>query len=70
VRLHLPEAGAVRIEIIGATGQRIGTAFSGTLNRGVHQVAINDQTSRLPAGLFFVRVTTAMGNKTLKLHVP
>jgi len=70
VRLHLPEAGAVRIEIIGATGQRIGTAFSGTLNRGVHQVAINDQTSRLPAGLFFVLVTTAMGNKTLKLHVP
>ncbi len=63
----MPEAGTVQVEIWNMSGQRVGTMVTGTLARGTHQVPLQEKVAGLASGVYWIRLETKNGSKTLKL---
>ncbi|HEX8385373.1 MAG TPA: T9SS type A sorting domain-containing protein [Rubricoccaceae bacterium] len=54
VRLTLPEAGPVRVSVVDALGREVAVPLDGVRAAGAHAVPLD--TSRLPAGVYVVRL--------------
>lgn len=61
IRFSAP-AGAARVDVYDVLGRRLATPFDGTVSDGETSVSIDG--TGLPAGPYFVRVTTATGVST------
>jgi len=67
IELYMPETGKLDAGIWNIAGQRIATAYSGTMSRGVQFIPIGQQIRKLPPGLYWIRIDTKKDNKTIKL---
>ncbi|MEI6945608.1 T9SS type A sorting domain-containing protein [Paraflavisolibacter sp. H34] len=68
VRFSLPTSGAYTLTLYDLTGARLSVLQQGWARSGqVYTVAVDG--SRLPGGMYLVRLQTAGGSKTLKLPV-
>jgi hypothetical protein len=67
LRLGLPSAGHVRVEIIDVSGRRIRMLADASLAAGAHVLAwdgTSDQRRRVPAGVYFARGQFDSGEAT------
>jgi hypothetical protein len=64
IRYVLPQASSVRLEAFDRAGRRFATLASGLASAGSHS-AIWD-TRNAPAGIYFLRLTAASGQRSLK----
>jgi aminopeptidase N len=60
IRLTLPEAGHIRVDIFNMLGQKIETLYDGNMSAGEKEIVWNG--SRAASGIYFYRVTS--GNRT------
>lgn len=64
IRYSLPAAGAARVDIVDARGARVRTLFSGSQERGDHELAWDGRDAagrRVAAGIYFVNVQSGAG---------
>ncbi len=72
VRYHLPQSGAVEIDIWDATGRKIRSLLSGWQLAGDHRVpwdGTDDRGRRMPGGSYFVRLQTEDGELSRKVVI-
>lgn len=70
VPFALPTAGHVRLTLHDLTGRRVATLLDGPTAAGSHDVRWNGRDAdgaRAPAGIYFVRLATATGERTTRL---
>lgn len=70
IRLSLPRADHVRVEIFDAAGRSVRRVLDGALPSGAHAVrwdGLDMRGAATPAGVFFARVSTSAGEETEKL---
>ena len=68
--LALPLRGAVRLVVYDLAGRRVATPVEGVLEAGVRRIKWNgrgDQGTRLGPAIYFAKLTTPAGSRTLKL---
>ena len=62
----------IKLEIYNLRGQKINTLFSGNMEEGNHKLLWNgmdDKGSSVASGIYFVRLTGAVGTQNMKLMV-
>lgn len=72
MHLVLPTAGTVRLSIHDANGRAVRVVADGVLAAGAHQLSWggSDAAGRLvPTGVYFARLDTAGGTRSLKLFI-
>jgi hypothetical protein len=65
----VPASGRTRLEVYNVAGRKVATLASGSLEAGRHQITWNGRTSQggfLSRGVYFGRLTTTEGAKTVK----
>jgi hypothetical protein len=65
----VPASGTTRLEVYNVAGRKVATLASGSLEAGRHQITWNGRTSQggfLSRGVYFGRLTTTEGAKTVK----
>ncbi|MEM8557165.1 MAG: S8 family peptidase [Bacteroidota bacterium] len=67
VALTLPEAAAVRAEVLDLLGRRVAELHDGPLAAGMHPLALD--AAQLPAGVYVVRAATSDATLTQRLTV-
>jgi hypothetical protein len=68
VRLSLPRAGAVSVEVLDLAGRRVASPLENAwVEAGTREVALD--LARLDPGLYFVRVCSANGDATARVAV-
>lgn len=66
----LSKAGPVRLDLFGIRGERVARLESGWREAGTHRVAVDEPAAAgtgPAAGLYFARLVTAEGNRTLRV---
>ncbi|MFZ9386546.1 MAG: alpha-amylase family glycosyl hydrolase [Chitinophagaceae bacterium] len=59
LELSIPKTGATDIRVYNAVGQEMSIIFSGNLVKGIHRMAIAGKINNLPAGSYWMRITTS-----------
>jgi hypothetical protein len=67
IRFYLPEKQHATIDIINTTGQVVGSFESQTYEAGLHELEWIPSAIKLPAGLYFVRLSTLTYQTSQKL---
>ena len=68
VAFTMPRQGPVRLDVVDLRGRRVAELLSGFRAAGQHSVRWNASPgSRMPAGVYFVRLTTPEGNAARKV---
>ncbi|MEM0999286.1 MAG: T9SS type A sorting domain-containing protein [Bacteroidota bacterium] len=67
LRLDLPDAVPIRVELYGTDGKIARALYRGPLKAGLHQLKIT--RSDLPTGLYFCRITAGDDQRVLRLIV-
>ena len=70
LELTLPEPERVRADLYDVTGQHLGVLLQTGLNRGVHRIPLEASVRILPAGRYWVRITSAKGSQTTSFIKP
>lgn len=65
VSFTVPDAGLVVLEVINLLGQKLVTVHSGFLQSGKHDFQFDG--SRFPSGIYFARLKSGSGEKTIKM---
>jgi hypothetical protein len=58
LEVDLPVTGKLVIEIIGSSGQKVSTVFSGTLAKGTHGIPVNQVMRQLAAGQYIIKASS------------
>ncbi len=66
--LELNDFTDLQVELLDVYGRQLQIIHNGQLPAGIHQIELN-QLQDLAAGMYFVRVQSAQGSKTLKLRL-
>ena len=66
---ELPEAGRATLEIFDLGGRRVATPFDGSASQGRHEIVWTATSRGMPlqGGVYFVKLTSARGVRTVKL---
>lgn len=67
VDTYIPARGHVNVELWNQQGQKVAMVFAGTLNKGKHSFSLNEKVSKLPAGVYVVRVQAGTEFQSVKL---
>jgi hypothetical protein len=65
IKLQLPEAGKVRVEVFNLLGQKIETIFDGTMSAGQNEVIWDNKTAA--SGIYFYRISSGDRVATQKM---
>ncbi len=65
--LNMPDNGNTSIDLYNALGQKTGNLYNGFLSKGSHEIQL--QKLNVPAGSYYIRVTTKTATKTIKLTI-
>src|SRR5262245_43474184 len=66
VRLHLPDAGPLRIDLFDASGRRLAVEWATPRTAGAQLVPIAS-TARAASGIYFCRLTAGPVSETLRI---
>lgn len=69
LELSNPETGKVQVNIFNINGQKMKTAFSGNLAKGIHYISLSDKINSLASGVYMLNIQTNKQVSTLKLIV-
>jgi hypothetical protein len=70
IRLHLPEAGMVTVEVFNARGQKVRTLMSSVIEAGEHELQWDGRDlhgAEVASGVYLYRVTTDQVVETKKM---
>jgi hypothetical protein len=65
IRLHVPQADQIRLELIDLLGRVVATPLTGFIQAGDYSVLFNG--SHLSSGVYFYRLTSSQGGLTRKM---
>jgi len=65
ISYSLPEQADVRIEIYNILGQKVATLFDGDQQAGQHEIVW--RADEYPSGVYFARMSSAIGSKNIKM---
>lgn len=67
INYSIARSGNTQLVLYNALGQEITTLVNGYTDAGTYKLEINPSELRMPAGVYFCRLTTISGNRIIKL---
>ncbi|MBL7890025.1 MAG: T9SS type A sorting domain-containing protein [Bacteroidia bacterium] len=67
IEVNLTENQNVKVDVYNVVGQNVFSVNKGTLSTGEHKIALNAE--ELPAGMYFITLTTEKGRITKRVSV-
>lgn len=69
LKIGLPKAGKTTIALFNTEGQQMGVIYAGNLGKGEHLIPLTGKMNNLPAGIYFLQLTSSAKKTTVKITI-